>query len=190
MKPIPKHDTIGNGKFLPNLNSKHIAIALGFGALSTLIASWGELGLMVDTTPLLLPFLNEDPTPMAILMAVLIAPFVEELAKPLGLYFIAAEERPNLTLKEWAFLGAMAGLGFAIVENALYAGTISGSGTEAAGLLLLLRFLLPLHMIASAISGWGFGLWVKTRNAKYFIICLLVAMILHGLFNLAATVVG
>ena len=56
-------------KSLPNLESKHIAIALGFGALSTLIASWGEMGLMMDTAPLLLPFLNEDPTPMAILIS-------------------------------------------------------------------------------------------------------------------------
>jgi len=177
-------------KSLPNLNSKYIAIAFGFGALSTLIAMWGELGLMADTVPLFIPFASDDPTPMAILMAVLIAPFVEELAKPIGLYFTNAEEKPNFELKEWAFLGAMAGLGFAIVENILYGATVSGSGMDTAGWLIFLRFLLPLHMIASAISGFGFGLWVKTKKAKYFIISLLIAMILHGLFNLAATVIG
>ncbi len=177
-------------KSLPNLNSKYIAIALGFGALSTLLASWGEMGLMADTLPILMPFTSGDSTPVAILMAVLIAPFVEELAKPIGLYLINAEEKPNLELKEWAFLGAMAGLGFAIVENILYGSMVVEFGVETAGWLIFLRFLLPLHMIASAISGFGFGLWVKTKNAKYFIICLLIAMILHGLFNLAATMVG
>ena len=177
-------------KSLPNLDYRHIAIALGFGALSTLLAAWGEMGLMSDTMPLTLPFTAEDSTPMMILMAVLIAPFVEELAKPLGLYFLQAEEKPNLTLKEWAFLGAMAGLGFAIVENFLYAGNVSSAGAETSGMLMLLRFMLPLHMMASAISGYGFGLWAKTKNAKYFIYCLLAAMILHGLYNLAATMVG
>ena len=177
-------------KSLPNLNSKYIAIAFGFGALSTLLAMLGELGLMADTVPLFMPFGSDDPTSLAILMAVLIAPFVEELAKPIGLYLINAEEKPNFELKEWAFLGAMAGLGFAIVENILYGSNVANFGMETTGWLLLLRFLLPLHMIASAISGFGFGLWVKTKNAKYFIICLLIAMILHGLFNLAATVVG
>ena len=177
-------------KSFPNLNSRHIAIALGFGALSTLVALWGEMGLMADTVTLVLPFTAQDSTPVMILMAVLIAPFVEELAKPLGLYFLQAEEKPNLTLKEWTFLGAMAGLGFAIVENFMYAGNVSGSGAEASAMLMVLRFMLPLHIMASAISGYGFGLWVKTKNAKYFIYCLLAAMILHGLYNLAATLVG
>ena len=177
-------------KSLPNIDYRHMAMALGFGALSTLLAFWGEMGLMADTTPLMQPFADADSTPAMILMTVLIAPFVEELAKPLGLYFLQAEEKPNLTLKEWAFLGALAGLGFAIVENFLYAGTVGGSGPEASAMLMILRFMLPLHMMASAISGYGFGLWAKTKNAKYFIYCLLAAMILHGLFNLAATLVG
>jgi len=177
-------------KSLPNITPRAIAIAIGFGALSTLLAMWGEMGLMADTVPLVLPFTSDDPTPLMILMAVLIAPFVEELAKPLGLYFMQAEEKPNFTLKEWAFLGAMGGLGFAIIENFLYSGTIASAGAEASAMLMLLRFMLPLHMIASAISGFGLGLWVKTKNAKYFIWGLLAAMILHGLFNLAATFVG
>ncbi len=177
-------------KSFPNLDYRHMAIALGFGALSTLLATWGEMGLMADTAPLFIPFSTDDPTPIMILMAVLIAPFVEELAKPLGLYFLQAEEKPNLTLKEWAFLGALAGLGFAIVENFLYAGTVGSSGAEASAMLMILRFMLPLHMMASAISGYGFGLWAKTKNVKYFIYCLLAAMVLHGLYNLAATLVG
>jgi len=174
---------------LPNLNYKHMAVALGFGAIATLIASWGEMGLMMDTVPLVIP-ITEDPTPSMILMAVLIAPFVEEMAKPIGLYLLQAEERPNLELREWAFLGAMGGLGFAIIENFMYAGSVGSAGTGAAAMLMLLRFMLPLHMIASAITGWGFGLWAKTGNARYFVYCILTAMILHGLFNLAATLVG
>ena len=176
-------------KSMPNLTSKHVAIALGFGALSTLIASWGELGFMMDIGQLPSTFI-ENPDPVTILLAVIIAPFVEELAKPLGLYFLRYEEKPNLNLQEWALLGALAGLGFAIVENVMYASGVLQYGNEAAAMLLLLRFMLPLHMIASAVTGYGFGLWVKTKNTKYFAGCLAVAMLLHGLFNLAASVVG
>lgn len=175
---------------LPNLGYKHLAVAIGFGAVSALVASWAELGLVLNSfPPQLLPGTGGQ-TPVMILTAVLIAPFVEELAKPLGLYILQAEERPELTLKEWAFLGAMAGLGFAIIENFMYAGSVGAAGTDAAAMLMLLRFLLPLHMMASSITGFGFGLWAKTRNAKYFIYCLFAAMLLHGLFNLAASFVG
>jgi hypothetical protein len=56
--------------------------------------------------------------------------------------------------------------------------------------LLALRFLLPLHLAATAISSFGLGLWAKTGQGKYFAACIAVSMLLHGLYNLAATVVG
>jgi RsiW-degrading membrane proteinase PrsW (M82 family) len=174
----------------PNIRPRHVAIALVFGGLSTLIASWGELGLMLDAFPMISPVTLRQPTALIIILVSVIAPFVEELAKPLGLYFIQGEEKPNFQVKEWALLGALAGLGFAIIENFMYAATLLPFGTEPALNLLFLRFLMPLHMIASCIAGWGFGMWMKTRNAKYFAVCLFVAMLLHGLFNLAATIVG
>ncbi|MDO9537430.1 MAG: PrsW family glutamic-type intramembrane protease [Thermoplasmata archaeon] len=174
----------------PSLKPRHVLIAFGFGALSTLLASWGEIGLAFNAFPLLMPNSMDESTWAMILLAVVIAPFVEELAKPLGLYFIHSEEKADLELKEWAFLGAMAGLGFAVVENLMYAFGVIDFGTETSIWLLGLRFLLPLHMIASAISGYGIGLWVKTGKAKYFVACIAVSMLLHGAFNLAATLVG
>ncbi len=174
---------------LPNIRARHIFIVFGFGALSGLVASWAELGLLYNSVPFLTPFVTE-PTVIMILAAVFIAPIVEELAKPLGLYFIQGEEKPNFALQEWAFLGAIAGFGFAVLENILYASVMGTYGPEASISLLVLRFMLPLHMIASAIVGYGFGLWVKTGKGKYFILCLLTAMLLHGAFNLAALFVG
>ena len=176
--------------FLPGVKAKHVLIAFGFGALSTLVASWASLALMLRTYPVILPTSIPDTSIVMLLMAVIVAPFIEELAKPIGLYFMRAEEKPELELKEWAFLGAMAGLGFAIVENILYASSMLVYGTEPAIWLLGLRFLLPLHMIATAISGFGVGLWVKTGKTKYFAGCIFVSMLLHGAFNLAASLVG
>ena len=174
----------------PGMRPRHILIAFGFGMLSTLVASWASLGMMLDTMVVMLPATYDGGDLMMILMAVIVAPFVEELAKPMGLYFMHAEERPDLELREWAVLGAMAGLGFMVVENFLYAFTFLTYGSGASILLLGLRFMMPLHVIATAISGYGFGLWVKTGKAKYFAGCMLAAMLLHGAFNLAAMVVG
>ena len=95
-----------------------------------------------------------------------------------------------MTADEWALLGAMAGFGFMVLENIMYSASVSLYGWEASLTLLFLRFMLPLHMIASAVAGFGFGLWVKNRNGLYFLICLMIAIILHGLFNLAAVLVG
>ncbi len=172
------------------LKPRHVLIAFGFGAISTLIASWASLALLLNIATVTVPFSISEPTVVGILLAVIVAPFIEELAKPIGLYFIGSEEKPDIALRDWALLGAMAGLGFAVVENFLYATSVLAYGTDVSLWLLGLRFLLPLHMIATAISGFGFGLWLKTHNAKYFVGCIAVSMLLHGLFNLAATVVG
>ena len=177
-------------KAFPRVKARHVAIALGFGALSTLLAVWAEMGLMMDTFPSMELTLSENVTIYLILSVVVIAPFIEELAKPLGLYFIWGEERPTLEPEEWAFLGALGGFGFAIVENILYASSMLPYGTEPAIILLGIRFLLPVHVIATTISGFGLGLWLKTKNAKYFAACMFASMLIHGLFNLAATVVG
>lgn len=174
----------------PNIRPVHIVIAFGFGAISTLVASWASLSLMINTYPVLLPMTFQPDDMVMVLMAVIVAPFVEELAKPIGLYFMHAEEKPDLELGEWAFLGAMAGLGFAVVENFLYASSVMVYGFDTSVWLLVLRFLLPLHMVASSIAGFGFGLWVKTGKGKYFAGCIFTSMLLHGLYNLAATVVG
>jgi RsiW-degrading membrane proteinase PrsW (M82 family) len=173
-----------------NIKARHIYIAFGLGALAGFIVSWGELGLLFSSAPLFGVYLFIEPTALVILMAVIIAPLVEELAKPLGLYLIQGEEKPAFKVEEWALLGAIGGLGFAVLENIMYSVTVIGFGWETSLTLLLLRFLLPLHMMTSAVAGFGFGLWVKNRNGLYFVICLIIAMVLHGLFNLAAVFVG
>ncbi len=154
--------------------------------ISAFVAIWGEYGLMFNNFGVV--FL--DPTALAVFSAVMVAPLVEELAKPLGLYIIQGEEEPKLSLQNWVLLGAISGLGFAVLENILYASSVMVYGTDIALSLLLLRFLLPLHMVASAITGLGFGLWIKTKNGFYFVICIFIAMLIHAMFNFSAIFVG
>ncbi len=168
------------------LPSKYIFISFGLGMVSAFIAIWGEFGLMFNNDG----YGVIGPTALGVFSAVVIAPLVEELAKPLGLYIIQGEEEPDISLQSWVLLGAISGLGFAVLENLLYASGLMGYGTDVAFTLLLLRSLLPLHMIASAITGLGFGLWIKTRNGFYFVICIFIAMLIHALFNFSAVFVG
>ena len=174
---------MGNVKKLP---LSYLAIAFGLGAVSGLIAIWGEMGLMLNNFGI--NFL--EATAITVFSAVIVAPLVEELAKPLGIYLIQGDEEPDLTLQNWVVLGATGGLGFAVLENILYASNVLSFGSDVALSLLLLRFLLPLHMVASSITGLGFGLWVKTRKGIYFVICIFIAMLIHALFNFAAIFVG
>ena len=168
------------------ITAGHVLIAFGMGALSACIASWGEMGLSINT----IPFMLTDPTLATIFLAVIIAPIVEEMAKPLGLYLLQGEERPRFTVRQWTLMGAIAGFGFATIENILYAASVYTYGADASLWLFVLRAFMPLHMIATALVGMGYGLWVKTKNPKYFAASMVWAMLLHALFNLSAVMIG
>jgi len=89
-------------------------------------------------------------------------------------------------------LGTFAGLGFGLMENAVYTfNAFAAAGANAGLLLLLLRMLLclPLHMIATTISCFGFGLWANTGKIKYFIVYILISMLIHGSYNFIASII-
>lgn len=159
------------------IQHRHVYFAVFFGAISGTLAIWGEMGSA--------PVSTAGNTGSIIFMAVLVAPIVEELAKPFGLYLILGEERPDLTLAEWTMLGCLAGLGFMILENVLYALQGPVMGYDGSWLLLA-RMLMPLHIVATGITGFGLGLWAKTRKASYFVFCVMAAMLIHALHNLTS----
>ena len=165
---------------------KYIAIAFLAGAVSAGLASFGELGF----SGTLIPANKQVVTLSDLILVALIAPIVEECVKPIGLYLIGHEEKPNLTVAEWAWLGFFAGLGFALIEDALYAVGLAKYGAGPMLVLLGMRLALPLHMIATTLTGIGIGLYQKTKDPGYFAAMLLLAMTVHGVFNFVVTVVG
>ncbi|HEY4822193.1 MAG TPA: PrsW family glutamic-type intramembrane protease, partial [Candidatus Bathyarchaeia archaeon] len=64
-------------------------------------------------------------------------------------------------------------------------------GVDVSLALLLLRGLLtaPLHGITTTVTGFGIGLWQKTGNARLLLKALVVAMAIHGSFNLLASLI-
>ncbi len=138
------------------------------------------------------------------LVAVLVAPFIEEAMKALGPILLLWRRR-----REWSGITdgivycGLSALGFAMVENVLYLGGHGyASGADQYGpatgiqnlfLIFIVRIVFTgfAHPLFTAMTGIGLGLAARSadRRVKWLapIAGLLLAMILHGTFNLLPT---
>lgn len=156
------------------------------GGVSFLLVMLGGLPVLAIT----------DRLGLRLISASLGGAYPEEIAKVLGvgviLFSFRALNRP------WHGLvtGAVVGLGFEVVENAMYGsfGAILDPNTDVAGTLEMWGariFAGPgLHIVFSAVAGWGLGLAVfmaarstawRLRTAAGW---LFVAFALHFAWNL------
>lgn len=124
------------------------------------------------------------------------APIIEESLKPAGVYLLLARW-PHLLRGQLftAFLSALGGVAFSIIENLVY---IYIYFPEKRDTLLVLRFALatPVHTMASFIFGFGInqrllasakGQVPFMSGSKRFFFS---AMALHAAYNIAATIAG
>jgi RsiW-degrading membrane proteinase PrsW (M82 family) len=138
------------------------------------------------------------------LVAVLCAPFVEESMKALGPILLLWRRR-----REWSGITdgivycGLSAVGFAMVENVLYLGGHGyAAGAEQYGpatgiqnvfLIFIARILFTgfAHPLFTSMSGIGLGISSRAadRRVRWLapIAGLLVAMMLHGTFNLLPT---
>ncbi|HVH15026.1 MAG TPA: PrsW family glutamic-type intramembrane protease [Candidatus Angelobacter sp.] len=165
----------------------HYLICLGMGATVGFVAAFGESFY----APLAFPVLIFNQALFSIAVAVAVAPLVEEPAKSLGLLLFKEEEKLSFKIADWAVLGSLSGIGFGFMENVVYALGVLGYGVNVSLSLFLMRGLLtpPLHGITATLTGFGIGLWQKTGNARLFVIPLIAAMVIHGSFNLLASII-
>jgi len=119
--------------------------------------------------------------------AVFVAPFVEELAKGLGLVFvIAAISREE----DGMVYGAAIGLGFAATENLLYELSALSVSVTAYIITAILRIISStlLHATATGVTGFGIGKAVVTRKALITALPFyMVAVLMHATFNFLAS---
>jgi len=126
---------------------------------------------------------HSEMTPF--LVAIVIAPVVEEFTKPLALRLRIVKK--NLTeMEDGLIYGAVAGLGFSATENLLY-----GYSFLSEGFLFFLVFMAfrsvggcLLHASATALTGYGYGKTVMKKSSllgvlPYFIL----AIFMHGFYN-------
>jgi RsiW-degrading membrane proteinase PrsW (M82 family) len=133
-------------------------------------------------------FLGEQgfTDPSLILGAIIIAPFVEEFAKALGVLRV---RRSIVQVEDGLVYGASAGLGFAATENLLYGfAALAASGSLGTSLLVIgIRSISSalLHGTATAATGYGIAkkaLWNESAIPWY-----LLAVLMHAAFNTLAS---
>lgn len=126
--------------------------------------------------------------------AVVVAPVVEELTKGVVLAaLLLTKHLDNET--DGLIYGAATGLGFAIVENVVYAVGASELGTGAVIMVVILRTFLSalVHCISSGILGMTIGYACHRAGAARWIIWPMVGLALaignHAMWNGLATAV-
>lgn len=132
------------------------------------------------------PLLSQPMVVFAILAGIsVIVPLVEELVKPLGLWFLAPR---GFSPAQGFALGAVSGATFALVESLATLSSVTGGDW----LLLVIgrAGTLLLHIACSALVGWGLGLaWTRARYAQ-FAGLFLAALAIHGVWNGLAQFMG
>ena len=148
--------------------------------------------------PLSLTF--KDYSIVLFLMPVLIAPFAEELTKPLALKLKTVNKELD-ELEDGFIYGAVAGLGFSATENLLYGYSFLIEGEELTFfsinifIFIFLLFMLIrsfggclLHAAATAWTGYGIGK-SKIKNTSFLKIMpfFIIAIFLHAFYNFLVT---
>lgn len=160
-----------------------------YGAVFSIsIAILVEIVLMIllnENVERVYQVLGDDPSIPALMLACVIAPFVEEAAKGLGLIRV---RRAMTELENGIVYGAAVGLGFAATENLLYENSaLLEGGAEAFIATAIVRSLSSALLHASASSVLGLGIAKKTMGLGSWIPFYLVAVFMHSAFNFVAS---
>ena len=171
-----------------------LRIAFAWGAISGVFLA---LLLSALGAPLLLLLLADltDPSVHDILPvivgAVIVAPIVEEFAKPLVMFQNKTIRREIDELEDGIVYGAACGLGFGATENVMYGLTegLALAGFAGMALLIVIRTVssILLHLVTTSYTGHGIARYML--NGEPFSVVLkyyLVAVVIHATWNLAA----
>lgn len=121
-------------------------------------------------------------------IAIFIAPFAEELTKPLALRTKAVKKELD-ELEDGLIYGAIAGLGFSATENLLYGYSFYLQGVTFVTFIMLMALrsfgACLLHASATALTGYGYGKTIIARTSLIRVIpYFLLAMGVHAFYNL------
>ncbi len=120
---------------------------------------------------------------------------VEETVKWLAVRFHAYRTPHFQTAVDGAVYGAMAGLGFASIENLTYVvgsvGVHGGTAVTVSGVTVTRAIVGPNHVLWAAISGYYLGLAkiVTSNRGPIIVKGIAIPAFLHGFYNSTAGVV-
>ena len=160
---------------------KAIAISFLWGASIAIIAAL-ILEIFLDAQ---VTVSFQQGTTIQIIATILIAPFAEELVKPLALRTRTVKSRLT-ELEDGLIYGAVAGLGFSATENLFYGVTFLQEGLLYFFILMSIRSVggCLLHASATAVTGYGYGKTLLNHTSKLRVIpYFAAAMIMHAGYN-------
>lgn len=121
----------------------------------------------------------------SILVVAVLVPLIEELFKPMAIWFLAGK---HLTPSQGFVGGLIGGACFAMLES------LGAVGIPAESEWLMLLFGRTgtglLHVTLSGLVGWGFASAFYNRNWGRAILTYLLAVTIHGLWNFFALLSG
>ncbi len=194
--PIAYMIWVRNAELCRRESMSSVLMAFAFAAVVSLGAAYIIEGILVGTlfspgSVLTQGFWGIQPNDQnlqLLILAVFIAPVVEELTKSWTVLYM----RPRLNeIEDGLVYGAAAGLGFAAVENVLYNGSALVAGTELFFVIAISRALTStlLHASATAVTGYGIALSKFHRAAGHpqsWFLYYAGAVVLHAAFNMFA----
>lgn len=129
--------------------------------------------------------LGRNPNFSNLILACVIAPLVEELAKGWGVF----RSRKFISeIEDGIIFGAAAGLGFAATENLLYeSNAYFSDGAGAFVTIAIIRSLSSALLHASASSVFGLGIARSVMQGRSSLLYYFGAVTMHSVFNLAAS---
>lgn len=145
------------------------------------------------------PFVQDgDSLEAALVEGVLVAPFIEEIAKATALLGLFVWKRNEFDgVLDGLIYGALVGFGFAMTENFLYfVGAYDEGGFSNLTFVIVLRAVVfgLNHAFYTGLTGMGFGMARNSRSrlAGIFWVSLglAAAITVHGLHNLGVTIAG
>lgn len=169
-----------------------LMLVFGYGAIISvilaLIFSFLLNGLLLDESFRYRVYDLTEFAPEALILAVIVAPVVEEFTKALGVRM----GRPHITeVEDGIVYGVAAGLGFSATENLFYElAALAEGGEQAALVTVALRSITSvfLHATATGIVGYGMAkMYLGDGNAIEVFGYYIWAVLLHAAFNLIAS---
>lgn len=133
--------------------------------------------------------INYDENLYYFAAAVIIAPFVEELTKPLALR-LKTVKKELVELEDGLIYGAVAGLGFSATENLFYGYNAISESLLIFFVLISIRSFGACLLHASATSWTGFGMGkkiIKKTSTAGILPFFLLAFGLHAFYNFVLT---
>ncbi len=165
---------------------KAIVICFIWGATISIIAAL--ILELVLSIPVAISF--QDASIFAIISAVIIAPFAEELTKPIGMSLKTVKKELDET-EDGFIYGAIAGLGFSATENLFYGSRFLSEGLLYFIVMISIRSVgaCLLHAGATAWTGYGYGKVVMKHSSILKVLPYFgLAIFIHAFYNLTLSI--